>query len=255
MARIDKPRPSVASRVLSLLSSFDEAHSRMTLTELAKRSGLPLSTAHRLLAELEVWQAVERDDEGYYSVGRRLWQIGTLAPVQRELREVALPAMQDLYEATHENVQLAVLEGTQALFVERIHGRRSVAVLSRVGRPLPLHTTGVGKVLLAYANPDVVEACLARLTPMTRYTIVERGRMMRELANVRENGSARTVEEMTLGTCSIAVPVVAPTGEVVAALGLVSSTVRRDLEKFVPTLRVAAGSITRSLPRRDPTMH
>ena len=241
------PRPSVTSRVLSLLSGFDSAHPRRSLTELATAAGLPLSTAHRLLAELEQWQAVERLADGSYVVGRRLWQLGTLAPVQRELRAVALPAMQDLYEATHENVQLAVREGEAALYVERIHGRSSVAVATRVGRPLPLHATGVGKVLLAYAPREVVDACLAHLASMTRYTIVERGRLLRELGAVRRNGYARTVEEMTLGTCSLAVPIVSADGEVIAALGLVTSTSRRELPKLVPALMVASATITRAL--------
>jgi DNA-binding IclR family transcriptional regulator len=173
--------------------------------------------------------------------------VGTLAPVARELREASLPAMQDLYEATHENVQIAVREGTNALYVERIHGRSSVPVLSRPGVPLPLHATGVGKVLLAYAPREIVESCVENLQPVTRYTITERGRMLRELAMVRRHGYARTVEEMGYGTCSLAVPVLGADDEVVAALALVTSTVRRDLGKFVPALRVAAASITRRM--------
>ena len=251
MSASDAPaRPSVTARVLGLLSGFDEAHPRMSLTELATLAGLPLSTAHRLLAELEAWDAVERDEEGQYVVGRRLWQLGTLAPVQRQLRTVALPAMQDLYEATHENVHLAVRQGTTALYVERIHGASSVPVATRVGRPLPLHATGVGKVLLAYAPRDVVEACLVSLAPVTRYTIVERGRMQRELTGVRRNGYARSAEEMTLGTYSVGVPIFAPSGDVVAALGLVTSTVRRDVARFAPALRVASATISRNLPAR-----
>lgn len=243
------PRPSVTARVLALLSAFDESRPRLTLTELARAADLPVSTAHRLLAELTAWDAVARDDDGTYCVGRRLWQLGTLAPVQRELREVALPAMQDLYEATHENVHLAVRDGTTALYVERIHGSSSVALVSRAGVPLPLHATGVGKVLLAWADRATVDQCLADLRPVTPYTIVERGRMVRELAAVRRNGYARTVEEMTLGTCSVAVPVHASDGgqdgDVVASLGLVTSTVRRDLTRYVSALQVAAATITR----------
>lgn len=241
------PRPSVTSRVLALLGAFDEHRPRLTLTELALAADLPVSTAHRLVAELQSWDAVERDADGRYVVGRRLWKLGTLAPVARELREASLPAMQDLYEATHENVQIAVREGATALYVERIHGRTSVPVLSRPGVPLPLHATGVGKVLLAYAPREVVEECVENLRPITRYTIVERGRMLRELASVRRLGYARTVEEMGYGTCSLAVPVLGPDDEVVASLALVTSTVRRDLVKFVPALRVAAASITRRM--------
>ena len=240
-------RPSVTSRVLALLGAFDERRPRLTLTELAAAADLPVSTAHRLLAELQVWDAVERDPDGRYVVGRRLWKLGTLAPVARELREASLPAMQDLYEATHENVQIAVREGSTALYVERIHGTSSVPVLSRPGVPLPLHATGVGKVLLACAPREIVEECVEHLQPITRYTITERGRMLRELASVRRLGYARTVEEMGYGTCALAVPVLGPQGEVVAALALVTRTVRKDLVKFVPALQVASASITRRM--------
>jgi DNA-binding IclR family transcriptional regulator len=240
-------RSSVTSRVLAILGAFDELRPRLTLTELAQQAGLPLSTAHRLLGELQAWDAVERDADGSYVVGRRLWQLGTLAPVSRELREASLPAMQDLYEATHENVQLAVRDGTTALYVERIHGTGSVPLLSRPGVPLPLHATGVGKVLLAWAPRDVVEAYVADLQPVTRYTITGRGRMLRELAAIRRHGYARTAEEMSLGALSVAVPILDGDGGVVASLGLVTSSVRRDLGKLVPALRVAAASITRRM--------
>jgi DNA-binding IclR family transcriptional regulator len=240
-------RPSVTSRVLSILAAFDEHHPRLTLTELAAATGLPVSTAHRLVAELVTWDALERDADGRYVVGRRLWKVGTLAPVARELRQASLPAMQDLYEATHENVQLAVREGNAALYVESIRGTTSVPVLSRPGLPLPLHSTGVGKVLLAWAPRSVVEAALDDLRPATRYTITERGRMLRELSQVRRHGYARTVEEMGLGTCALAVPVFDGAGEVVAALGLVTSTVRRDIVKYAPALAVASASVTRRM--------
>ena len=242
------PGPSVTSRVLSLLACFDEDHRQLTLSELARGAGMPLSTAHRLLGELESWNAVERRQDGSYLIGQRLWQLGTLANVQRELRDLALPPMQDLYEATHENIHLAVRKDTTALFVERIWGKNSVNVISRVGRPLPLHATGVGKVLLAHAPEPIVRFCLDNLQPVTRYTITEPGRMARELKAVRANGYARAIEEMTMGTFAIAVPVFDPLGTVVAALGVVTSSSRRDLEKFVPALRLAAATITRGLP-------
>jgi DNA-binding IclR family transcriptional regulator len=244
---VTAPGPSVTSRVLAILGAFDERHPRRTLTELSQAAGLPISTAHRLVGELAAWGALQRDAQGGYVIGRRLWKLGTLTPVARELREASLPAMQDLYEATHENVQIAVREGLSALYVERIHGDRSVPVLSRPGVPLPLHATGVGKVLLAWAPHEVVDQCLADLPRITRYTITERGRMLRELSGVRRHGYARTVEEMGYGTCSLAVPVLNGEEQVVAALALVTSSVRRDLTRFVPALRVASASISRRM--------
>lgn len=248
MATQDSRRASVTARALSILDGFDESHRRRTLTELARHADLPLSTAHRLLAELEALQMLEREPDGAYVIGRKLWQLGTLAPVQRELRDVAIPAMQDLYEATHENVHLAIRQGLSALYIERIHGKRSVGVATRVGRPLPLHATSVGKVLLAYADDEIRAQVLRDLKPVTRYTMIERGRVLRELAGVRRNAYAKSYEEMTLGTSAIAVPVFAATGEVLAALGLVTSSARRDLIRFVPALVVAAATITRALP-------
>lgn len=238
---------SVTSRALAILGAFDEEHPRLTLSALAQRADLPLSTAHRLVGELVAWGALDRGDDQRYCVGRRLWQLGTLAPLHRGLRDLALAPMQDLYSVTHENVHLAVRSGTHALYVERIYGASSVALVSRPGARLPLHATGVGKVLLAHAPAEIIDAVLADLTPVTRYTLTEPGRVTRELTNVRRHGYASTAEEMTLGTCSVAVPIRDDAGEVVAALGLVTRTVRRDLAKHVPALRVAAAAITRGL--------
>ena len=240
--------PSVTSRALAILGAFDQAHPQLSLTEVAERTGLPLSTAHRLVAELADWGALERASDQRYYIGRRLWQLGTLAPVHRGLRDIALPPMQDVYSITRENVHLAVRSGTTALYIERIYGAASVKIVSRPGSHLPMHATGVGKVLLAYAPDDVRAQVLSALTPVTRYTITERGRLSRELAGVRRHGYASTAEEMTMGTCSVAVPVADREGRVVAALGLVARNLRRDLVQHVPVLRVAAAAIGRAIP-------
>ena len=91
---------SVTSRALALLGAFDDAHPRLSLTDLARRAGLPLSTTHRLVAELVAWDGLARRTDGRYEIGRRIWDLGLLAPVHRELREVALPFLQDVAAAT-----------------------------------------------------------------------------------------------------------------------------------------------------------
>jgi DNA-binding IclR family transcriptional regulator len=249
--RTTAPGASVTARALALLDAFDIDHPRLTLSQMAQRAGLPLSTAHRLARELELWQGLHRVADGRWEIGQRLWTLGMLAPIQLELRHVALPLMQDLHVATGENVHLAVREATSALYVERISGSRSVPIISRAGDRLPLHATGVGKVLLAHAEPDLIDNVLAHLTRVTEYTITEPGRMRRELAEVRKRRYARTSEEMTLGTCSVAVPVHDRDGVVVAALGLVVPSRRRDLARLAPALEVAARSITRRMSPYD----
>ena len=244
--RSSEPGLGVTERVLRLLGAFDDKHVDLTLAELARRSRLPMTTAHRLVADLLRGEALERRPDGRLVVGRRLWQVGLLAPVQRELREVALPHLQDLYDATRENVHLAVREGTEALYVERVHGRNSVPLVSRAGGRLPMHATGVGKVVLAHAPADVVAKVVAEAGRVTPFTITDPARLHRELAAIRRRGYARTVEEMTLGTCSVAVPVTGPDGEVVAAVGLVTTT-RHSPDRYVPALLVAAAGIARGL--------
>jgi DNA-binding IclR family transcriptional regulator len=158
----------------------------------------------------------------------------------------------DLHTTIRDTVHLAVREGLSALYVERISGRESVPVVSQVGSRLPLHATGVGKVLLAFAPPDVVDQALRSLTRQTRTTVVEHGRMRRELAEVRRRHYARTSEEMSAGAASLAVPVRVerPGGPVVvAALGIVVPPHRRDLPRLVPVLQVAARGIGRELAR------
>ncbi|KMO73871.1 IclR family transcriptional regulator [Mycolicibacterium chubuense] len=241
-----RPAVTVAGRALSLLGAFDEEHRRLTLTELSDRTGLPRPTAHRLIAELVSWGALARDADGHYVVGRRLWDVGMLAPVQRGLHDIASPYLHDLYAATHATVHLAVRDDLTALYVDRLMGHASVPVVSSIGSRLPLHATGVGKVLLAHAPQSVITRVLADLTPVTPYTVTQPGRMNRQLARVREHGYAVTREEMSLGACSLAVPIVAD-GAVVAALGIVVPTLESHLTRLTVALRVAAGGIGRSL--------
>ncbi len=246
------PGRSVTSRALAVLDAFDAGAPRLTLSEIAQRSGTPLTTAHRLLGELTEWGALARRPDGRYEVGRKLWDLGLLAPVQLELRQVAAPFLMDVHTAIRDTVHLAVRDGLSALYVERVSGRESVPVVSSVGSRLPLHATGVGKVLLAAAPPEVEQEVLRSLTRITRNTVVEPGRLRRELAEVRRRGYARTSEEMSPGAASVAVPVQVEAARgpvVVAALGIVVPPHRRDLPRLVPVLEVAARGIGRELAR------
>ena len=169
------PGASVTSRVLALLDAFDEDHRRLALTELAARPDLPLPTAHRLVGELAGWGALDRDTFGQYVIGRRLWDLGLLAPLQAGLVEIASPYLHDLYGATLATVHLAVRDGHEVLYLDRVRGHASVPIVSTVGSRLPMHATGVGKVLLAHAPVDVQHRVLAELSRITPYTITQPG--------------------------------------------------------------------------------
>ena len=236
---------SVTSRALTLLAAFDVQHRALTLTEMATRSGLPIPTAYRFATDLSVWGALQRHEDGRYVVGRRLWSVGLLAPVETGLRELASPFLHDLYGATLATVHLAVRDDLDTLYLDVLAGHASVPVVSRIGARLPLYATGVGKVLLAHAPDSVQERVLSGLKRHTPYTIVQPGRLRRQLDKVLRDDFATTSEEMTLGACSIAVPI-HRAHAVVAALGVVVPTLR-ERAKLVTAIQVAARGVSRSL--------
>jgi DNA-binding IclR family transcriptional regulator len=241
--------PTVTGRVTSVLAAFEAGHGALTLSELSRRTALPLTTAHRLAGELTRHGMLERDERGRYRIGLRLWEIASTAARAVDLREAALPFLQDLCATTRENVQLAVLDGREAVYLERLTRPGAVHVVTRVGSRLPVHATGVGLVLLAHApievQDDVLTGPLARLT---RHTITDPRRLRRVLADVRRDGyviSDRQIESISV---SVAAPVRDRAGRVVAAVSVVVAAGRVPPRAFVAPVLSAAEAISKRLP-------
>jgi DNA-binding IclR family transcriptional regulator len=242
----------VLGRALQILGAFSAQRPAMCLSDLSRHADLPVSTVHRMVGELVAWGALERGDDGCYRIGLRLWEVGALAPRSTGLREVALPFLEDLAHVTRENVQLAVREGTEVVFVERIAGTGAVGVLTRVGGRFALTATGVGLVLLAHAPADVQEEVLAG--PIERYTprtVTDPLELRRMLADVRACGFAVSDRQVTMDALSVAAPVLDAQDRVVAAVSLV---VRHDTvapHTLQPLLHTNARAISRALALRD----
>jgi len=242
------PGATVASRLLAIIAAFDGQHRNLSLSELAHRADLAAPTAHRLAAELVAGGALERRADGRFEVGRLLWSAGLLAPVEGKLRQIAEPFLHDVYAATMATVHLAIREGAEVLYLERMMGRASVPIVSSAGSKLPMHCTGVGKVLLAHAPADVQNQVFARLTRVTPYTIVAQPILAAQLERIRRDGVATTSEEMSIGACSLAVPVVRSSDDTVAAaIGVVVPNLKRDRQRLLGALQVAARGIGRLL--------
>ena len=240
------------ARAFAVLEAFTSASPALTLSELARRTGLPLTTTHRLLAELCGAGALEREGDGTYRVGLRLWEIASLAPRGVPLREAALPFLEDLYEVTHENVQLGVREGHDVVYIERIAGRRAVGVLTRVGGRFPLHASGIGVVLLAYAPERVRREVLdGNLERFTDHTVTDPARLKRILAQVRRDGVAISDRQVTDDAMSVAAPITNPRGEVIAALSIVAKAGdAAAADRLAPAVRAAALGTSRALSAR-----
>jgi DNA-binding IclR family transcriptional regulator len=242
---------SVTARAFSVLEAFTPASPALTLSEIARRADLPLTTTHRLVGELRAAGALERDADGAYRIGLRLWEIASLAPRGVPLREAALPFLEDLYEVTHENVQLGVREGHDVVYIERIAGRRAVGVFTRVGGRFPLHASGIGLVLLAHA-PEIVqrEVLAGPLERFTDHTITDPARLERILVQVRRDGVAISDRQVTNDAMSVAAPITDSSGEVVAALSVVAKAGETVAARLAPAVRAAARGTSRTLSAR-----
>jgi DNA-binding IclR family transcriptional regulator len=245
---VHSTQPSVTAKILAILGAFTADTPELTLTELSRRTGLSMATAHRRAAELVAWGALEKSVEGFYRIGLRLWEVAALAPRAHGLRDVALPFMEDLFVVTRQNVQLAVREGHELVFVERIAGRGAVPVLTRVGSRFTLHATGVGLVLLAHAPTEVQEAVLTGSLPRyTAQTLTDPAELRRTLARVRELGYAISDRMVTEDALSVAAPIVNSHGQVQAALSLVVTADDAQVRALVQVVRTAARGISRAL--------
>lgn len=233
------------------MEAFTPTWPALTLSEIARRAGLPLTTAHRLVGELCASGALERDADGSYRIGLRLWEIASLAPRGVPLREAALPFLEDLYEVTHENVQLGVREGHEVVYIERIAGRRAVGVLTRVGGRFPLHASGIGLVLLAHAPDTVQRDVLAGpLQRFTDHTITDPQRLGRMLVEIRRDGVAISDRQVTDDALSVAAPIIDAEGNVIAALSIVTKAEGTEAGRLVPAVRAAALGTSRALRTR-----
>ncbi|MDQ0380716.1 IclR family transcriptional regulator [Amycolatopsis thermophila] len=243
---MDSDVRTVTGKVLALLGAFTPSCPELTLSELSRRAGLSLATTHRRVAELVAWGALERGEDGRYRVGLRLWEVASLAPRGLGLREAAMPFLEDLYEVTHENVQLAVREGFELVFVERISGRRAVPVWTRVGGRFALHATGVGLALLAHAPAEVQEEVLAApLRAYTDKTVTSPARLREMLDAVRRNGYAVSDGQVTTDAVSVAAPV-RTDGAVIAAVSLVVHADGAQPAALAPLVQAAARGIARA---------
>ncbi|MEU6141750.1 IclR family transcriptional regulator [Streptomyces sp. NPDC047081] len=240
-----QPPKSVLARGALLLRACGEADVALSLAELALRTGLPKPTAHRLVGELVRLGLVERTAEGGYRIGLGLFVLGQSAPTVRELRDAALPYLGDLYEATQENVHLAVPDGTDTLFLEKVTGRRATPIVSRTGGRLPAHCTATGKVFLA-EDPSPPRRTLPRLTPRT---LVLPGQLARDLALTRARGYGVNLEEAEVGVSAVAAPIYAQDHgpRPIAAISVTGGTRRLDVDRVGARVCAAARALTRKL--------
>lgn len=239
----------VLDRALGLLGSFTEDEPELTAAQLAERTGLASSTLHRLIGTLLRHGLLVRVPDHRYAVGPRLWELGELSPMSLRLRERAIPHLVRLYEATGENVHLAVLDGPDpersvVLYVGRVTGRQSIPTISRAGGRGPLHATGVGRALLADRDEEWLRRYFAAPREReTAFTVTDEAELRAELERTRARGYATTREQMTLGNVSVAVALPPVPGLPPIAVGLVVHLDRADERRLSALVAQSARDI------------
>ncbi|WP_417561599.1 IclR family transcriptional regulator [Microbacterium sp.] len=236
---------STVDRTLLILGTFQNQQRRQTLSEISRATGLPIATCYRIVQRLAEWGALERDAEGRYYIGLRLWQVAALAPQPSRLQRAAQSYMQDLFEATGHAVHLAIRDGLELVSVERFHGGRRPVPRPIVGGRYPMHATAIGHVLLAYAPYRVREQVLAG--PFERFTsrtLTTRSEVEAVIERVRRVGYAICDRHVDEFHCSVAAPIHGHSGAVVAALSVAFTD--RDVNPLtqVDLVRVTARRIS-----------
>lgn len=238
---------SVLQRSALVLDVFPGG-AALTLAEVSTRTGLPRSTTHRLLVDLTELGWLSRRGNTF-ELGMALFELGERVGLKHRLRTAAVPFMQDLFAVTGQTVHLAVRDGHDAVYVEKIHGHTSLPLPSQIGGRLPLTCTAVGKALLSPESPAVQHEVLSR--PLRRYTphsITDAKTLARELDAIRRTGIAIEREEAALGGCCLASPVLLA-GEPIAALSVSVPKASFKPELLAPAVRTAALALGRALAR------
>lgn len=246
-AQRDHSHDSVLQRANLLLDAFGPQHRYLTLSSIVMRTGLPKSTVHRTAQQMTALGWLTYDD-GRYSLGTRIFELAGLSSVRHELREAALPYMEDLYEATHITLHLGVRQGHEVLYVEKIAGHDKITELSHVGGRMPLYCTGIGKTLLAFSDEDVVDDVVQRgLVRRTQATITSPTQLRRELNTIAETKVSFDREESSVGVCCVAAPIYGPDRKVVAAMSITGRVSRNRLDRLAPAVITAALGASRTL--------
>lgn len=243
------PRQNAASRMLSVLEVFRQAAMPVTLSDISRISGLPMTTAHRLTHELLAWNALERTDDGRYRLGTKMLELVTASTHAMELRERALPWLVRLHQTLRNIiVHLAIRDGDESVFIEALHSSTRAARMNRLGGRMPLTATATGRVLLAWAPEEVQERVLsASQTAFTSETLVEPEELRRELQAIRQAGTSITRSQVIAGSGGIGAPVFDPEGDIVASVGIVFRLKDFRLEEYVPIVEAAARKISRDI--------
>jgi DNA-binding IclR family transcriptional regulator len=244
-----KTRLSSVANAIRLIKAFSDEQYEIGISDLGKQLQLPKSTVHRLASTLIDAGMLEQNAEtGKYRLGLVLFELGSLVRRKMDFSSEAKPYLMSLREKTGETVHLAILDHTSIIYVNSLESKHAIRMTMDVGVRKPAHCTAVGKVLLAFQPPEVIEKIIAAGLPeRTPHTIVDADALRQELATIRSRGYAFDDEESELGLRCIAAPVRDYYGNVIAATSVAGPAQRltkKVLMSYAPDVISAGEAIS-----------
>ena len=243
------PTVQVIERMFTLIDVLASREEAISLKEISEKSGLHLSTTHRLLNDLATGRFVEHPQPGSYRLGMRLLELGNLVKGRLNVRDAALAPMRELHKLIQQPVNLSMRQGDEIVYIERTYSERSgMQVVRAIGGRAPLHLTSVGKLFLAADDPQRVRAYATRtgLSGHTKHSLTQLPALERELSKVRQHGNAHDNEELELGVRCMAAGIYDDQGVLVAGLSI-SAPAGRLEEAWLPKLQATAREISATL--------
>ena len=244
-----EPTVQVIGRMFTLLEILAGREEAVSLKEIAEKSGLHPSTAHRILNDLTVGRFVDRPMAGSYRLGMRLLELGNLVKARLSVRDAALAPMRELHRLIQQPVNLSMRQGDEIVYVERAYSERSgMQVVRAIGGRAPLHLTSVGKLFLAFDDPQRLRAYATRtgLPGHTHNSLTQLTALERELSKARQYGIARDNEELEMGVRCMAAGIYDDQNKLIAGLSISAPADRLD-ENWLPKLQATAQEISSSL--------
>lgn len=239
-------------RGLAVIRAFDAEHPQMSLSDVARATGLTRAAARRFLHTL-VGLGYMRTDGRLFALRPRVLELGYAYLSSLSLPEVALPHLEELVTRVHESTSVSVLDGDEVVYVARVPTKRIMTVAISVGTRFPAHATSMGRVLLAARSDEWLSGYLAsaRLKPITGHTVTNPEHLLAELRTVREQGWSMVDQELEEGLRSVAAPIIDTSGQVVAAVNLSAQAQRWTPEsittELLPPLLKTAAAISEDL--------
>lgn len=240
-------------RALKILDLFDEHTTELKITEISEKMGLHKSTVHSLLKTLQEYSYIyQNPEDGKYGLGLKLAERGNFVISNMDIRKAARKYLLDLSSKTGQTVHLGILDGREGVYIDKVEGEQSIIRYSRIGRRLPLHSTAIGKVLLAYQNPKDIDRLLQDYPYyfQTTSTITNEAVLRKEIGKIQQQGYAVDNQENEQGVRCTAVPILNGKGKVLAAISistLISRVSDQQLAIFIDLLKSACQELSEQM--------